>query len=232
MGYSQILKKGREILYLNDLPADVLNKEFPQLSLNSNDGKKVVLTFEDGQRVAIAKEQSDGTYSSDVYEFNSLNDELVWPSFPKLPDYLATLDLNSWDGNIDKDARDDYRSNMKDIQTTVNNIVNWMISQKDFFSKFSGSTDELKSMIIKIINVTVAQFLNDKYYDKSEIDNKLSTFNEAINNIASRQVNSSPGIGVFPPSYTGNGQQYSDDDLEVDRKLAEMNSELNKGGDI
>lgn len=183
-----------------NLPKEVIASEFPNLNLNSKDGKKVVLTFKNGKDVVIAKENDNGGYDSEVYEFSNVDDKVVWPDTPELPNYLAKLDLDSWNGVVDSNARDDLNNNRKQIQNTVNSMVDYVIDQRNFFTKFKSSLSDFKSFILKLINVSVAEFMHDnvetKYYSKAEVDSILAIQNKKISNIQNRLPNQTT-IGTF-----------------------------------
>ncbi|WP_056979885.1 hypothetical protein [Companilactobacillus nodensis] len=183
-----------------NLSKEVIASEFPNLNLNSKDGKKVVLTFKNGKDVVIAKENDDGGYDSELYEFSNVDDKVVWPDTPELPNNLAKLDLDSWNGVVDSNARDDLNNNRKQIQTTVNSMVGYVIDQRDFFTKFKTSLSDFKSFILKLINVSVSEFMHEnvetKYYSKTEVDNLLKTQNKKISNIQGRLPNNTT-IGTF-----------------------------------
>jgi len=183
-----------------NLPESVINSEFPKLKLNSKDGKNVVLTFDNGKNIVIAKQNDDGSYDSKVYEFNNVEDNVVWPVTPELPNRLARLDLNSWNGVVDSNARDDLNNNSTQVQETVNSIVDYVIDQRNFFTKFKDSLSNLKSFIVKIINLSVAKYMHDnvetQYYKKSEVNNKLDDIEKKIANIRRRLPNDTT-IGTF-----------------------------------
>ncbi|MFC6324046.1 hypothetical protein [Companilactobacillus baiquanensis] len=120
--------------------------------------------------------------------------------------------------------------NIEKIEKALNLILRDMAiitsNQKSinaYFSAFGNSTGEA---LVSSLSEMIADEVSD------EVGKETSNLSQRLSNIESRLRDSPISNGVHAPSYTGNGQQYSDDDLEVDRKLAEMNSELNKGGDI
>ncbi|WP_338232800.1 hypothetical protein [Companilactobacillus muriivasis] len=183
-----------------NLPKEVIESEFPNLKLQSPDGKKIVMTFKNGQSVVIGTEQSDGTYNSEVYEFSDVNDDVVFPKGPEFPDFLAKLSLDKFDGVANSDARDDYNNNVKHVETTVNSLVDYSINQKDYFSKLEDALSDIKGLILKQVDIVVAKYLHDnvetQYYKKSEVDSKFDDINKKLNNIRRRLPNETV-IGTF-----------------------------------
>jgi len=229
MAWYQIFKKGCDQL---NLSKEVIASEFPNLNVNSKDGKKVVLTFKNGKDVVIAKENDDGGYDSELYEFSNVDDKVVWPDTPELPSNLAKLDLDSWNGVVDSNARDDLNKNRKQIQTTVNSMVGYVIDQRDFFTKFKTSLSDFKSFILKLINVSVSEFMHEnvetKYYSKTEVDDKLDFIQREVDNI-NRAIDYKPAPnGVFPPGFTGEKDVDVNDnisDSNVSNKVESLNTE-------
>lgn len=220
------------------LDSRVIASEFPNLQLNSNDGKKVVLTFENGKNVIISKENDNGDYDSEIYEFSNegTDDKTVWPDTPELPDYLAKLDLDTWNGIVDNNFRDDYNDNIKQTQETVNSVVGYVIDQHNFFDKLKTTFSDFKGFVEKVLSIKFAQYMHDnievKYYDKTAADEKFNDLQKQINNL-SNAVNYKPQPNsVFPPGFTGKKDIDINDtihDQNVKNKVETLNDIDEKG---
>jgi len=221
-----------------NLPKEVIESEFPNLKLQSPDGKKVVMTFKNGQSVVIGTEQPDGTYDSEVYEFSDVNDDVVFPKSPEFPDFLAKLSLDKFDGVANSDARDDYNNNVKHIETTVNSLVDYSVNQKGYFSKLKDTLSDVKGFVSKIISIQVSKFMHDnvetKYYSKVDADKKFKYLQDQIDNLSNAITYKPAPGGVFPPSYTGDKNIDVNDkiyDPNVAQKIDELNSLYDEKGD-
>lgn len=206
-----------------NLPKEVIESEFPNLKLQSPDGKKVVMTFKNGQSVVIGTEQPDGTYNSEVYEFSDVNDDVVFPKSPEFPDFLAKLSLDKFDGVANSDARDDYNNNIKHIETTVNSLVDYSINQKGYFSKLKDALSDVKGFVSKIISIQVSKFMHDnvetKYYSKIDADKKFEDLQKQIDNLSNAIDYKPRPNGIFAPGFTG------DKDLDINDKIHDPNVE-------
>lgn len=218
------------------LPDEVVNSEFPNLKLNSKDGKNIVLTLDNGKNVIISKENDDGSYDSEVYEFSNADDKVIWPDTPELPNRLAKLDLNAWNGVVDSNARDDLNDNRTQVQGTVNSMVDYIIDQRNFFTKFKTSLNDLKTFITKIINLSVAKYLHDnvetKYYSKEEADKKFNDLQKQVDNLSNSIEYKPKANSIFAPGFTGNKDIDINDtihDPNVESKVETLNSIEEKG---
>lgn len=227
---------------MDDLVKEVLQSEFPQnMKLKSKDGKSVILTFKNGKDIIISSPDENSDYKSEVYEFNDVKDNVVWPDSPDFPDYLAKLNLDGFNGIANSDARDDYNNNIKHIQQTVNSVVDYSLSQKSYFSSLKNTLSNLKSFILKLINVSVANFMHEnveeKYYSKKDMDRKLKYLQQQINNLNNAveyKPDSSSLNSVFPPSYTGDKQVDINDEIQdanIENKIDLLNQNLEKEKD-
>lgn len=219
-----------------NLPKEVIESEFPNLKLQSPDGKKVVMTFKNGQSVVIGTEQPDGTYDSKVYEFSDVNYDVVFPKSPEFPDFLAKLSLDKFDGVANSDARDDYNNNVKHVETTVNSLVDYSISQKSYFSKLKDALSDLKGFVSKIISIQVSKFMHDnvetKYYSKVEADKKFEDLQKQIDNLSNAIDYKPKPNGIFAPGFTGDKDIDINDrihDPNVENKVETLNSYEEKG---
>jgi len=219
-----------------NLPKEVIESEFPNLKLQSPDGKKVVMTFKNGQNVVIGTEQADGTYDSEVYDFSDVNDDVVFPKSPEFPDFLAKLSLDKFDGVANSDARDDYNNNVKHIETTVNSLVDYSINQKGYFAKLKDVLSDIKGLILKQVDIVVAKYLHDnvetKYYSRDAVDKMMEKQNKRINNIQSNLHTHENLNGVYPPSYSGPTPTLNSDDKILNpasRAKLEKMKEANNG---
>ncbi|KRK93635.1 hypothetical protein [Companilactobacillus futsaii] len=187
---------------MDDLVKEVLQSEFPQnMKLKSKDGKSVILTFKNGKDVIISSPDENGGYKSEVYEFNDVKDNVVWPDSPEFPDYLAKLNLDGFNGIVNSDARDDYNNNIKHIQQTVNSVVDYSVSQKNYFDKLKDVFGNFKGFVETIISAKTAEFLSkfsDQYYKKEEIDNEVRILQSQIDHLKNENPTSNgvkkPGV--------------------------------------
>lgn len=193
-----------------DLAKAVMKSEFPQdMKLKPKKGKHVILSFKNGQNVIISNENNNGNYDSEIYEFNNVDDNVVWPDSPEFPDYLARLNLDLFDGVANSDSRDDYNNNIKHIQEAMNSMIDYSTNQKTYFGKLKNTLNDLKGFILKLINLSVAKYMHDevevKYYKKEDVDKKIDDLQAQINNLTNAVTYKPDGSknSVFPPSYTG-----------------------------
>lgn len=217
-----------------NLNKDVIESEFPNLKMQSPDGKKVVMTFKNGQTVVVGTEQTDGTYDSEVYEFTDVNDDLIFPDSPDFPDFLAKLSLDKFDGVANSNARDDYNNNVKHIQDTVNSLVDYSTNQKGYFAKLKDAFSDIKSLILKHVDIVVAKYLHDnietKYYSKVDVDKKVDFLQKQINNINHYIGDKPQPNSKFAKGFTGN-PDYNDKimDSNVEGKVENLNTEDEEG---
>ncbi|KAE9560640.1 hypothetical protein [Companilactobacillus bobalius] len=117
------------------LPDGVVKSEFPGLSMQSKDGKTAVLSFDNGEKVIISKQNSDGTTDSEVYNFKAVTDETVFPPVPESSNYWHDVDLDKWNGVIDSNFKDSLNSNNDQIQKSINSLYEYETDQRNFFAK-------------------------------------------------------------------------------------------------
>ena len=191
------------------LDKSVIKSEFPNLELQSKHRKKVAFTLKGGQDIVIGKEKDNGDYDSELYEFSNVDDNLVWPTPPDLPNYWAKVDFDKWNGVIDSNSRDDFNKGTTQLQATVNALVDYETDQRNYFAKLQETLSDFRGLILKIINFSVAKFMHDevevKYYKKDDVDKKIDDLQAQINNLTNAVTYKPDGSqnSVFPPSYTG-----------------------------
>jgi len=132
-----------------------------------------------------------------------------------------------FDGIANSDSRDDYNNNIKHIQETMNSIIDYSINQKTYFGKLKNTLNDLKGFILKLINLSVSNFMHEnvetKYYKKEDVDKKIEFLQaqiENLNNAVSYKPDGSLN-SVFPPSYTG------DKKIDINDQIQDVNV-LNK----
>lgn len=216
------------------LTKQVLKSEFPNLNLESKHHKKVTFSMKDGQDIIISKEKDNGDYESELYEFDEVNDNVVWPEPPELPNYWSKVDLDKWNGVIDSDARDDFNKGVKQVQSTVNSLIDYETDQRNYFAKLKDSLSDLKTFILRIISFRVATYLHDevetKYYDKETVDKKDELLQRQINNLTAAIRYKPDPNGVQAPSYTGDKDiNDSISDAKVLKKIEELSDNDMKG---
>lgn len=184
------------------LPDGVVDSEFPGLSMQSKDVKTAVLSFDNGEKVIISKQNSDGTTDSEVYNFKAVTDETVFPPVPDLPDYWHNVDLDKWNGVIDSNSKDSFNSNSDQIQKSINSLYEYETDQRNFFVKLKSTLSDFKGFVETIIASKTADFLSkfsDQYYKKEEIDNEVRILQSQIDHLKNENSTSN-GIkkpGVF-----------------------------------
>lgn len=205
-----------------NLPEDVINSEFPNLKLNSKDGKTVTLAFDNGENVVISKQNDDGTTDSEVYNFKAVTDETVFPPVPDLPNYWHNVDLDEWNGVIDSNFKDSLKSNNDQIQKSINSLYEYETDQRNFFVKLKDTLSDFKGFVETIISSKVADYLSkfsDQFYKKEEIDEKIDNLQKQIDNL-SNAVNYKPQPNsVFPPGFTG------EKDIDINDTIHDQNIE-------
>lgn len=204
--------------------------------MQSKDGKTAVLSFDNGEKVIISKQNSDGTTDSEVYNFKAVTDETAFPPVPDLPDYWHNVDLDKWNGVIDSNFKDSLNSNSDQIQKSINSLYEYETDQRNFFAKLKDTLSDFKGFVEKILNIKFAQYMHDnievKYYDKTAADEKFNDLQKQIDNL-SNAVNYKPQPNsVFPPGLTGKKDIDIDDtiyDQNVKTKVETLNDIDEKG---
>ncbi|MDR4934418.1 hypothetical protein RF371_11510 [Companilactobacillus paralimentarius] len=204
------------------LPDGVVDSEFPGLSMQSKDGKTAVLSFDNGEKVIISKQNSDGTTDSEVYNFKAVTDETVFPPVPDLPNYWHNVDLDEWNGVIDSNFKDSLKSNNDQIQKSINSLYEYETDQRNFFAKLKDTLSDFKGFVETIISAKTAEFLSkfsDQYYKKEKVDEKIDNLQKQIDNL-SNAVNYKPQPNsVFPPGFTG------EKDIDINDTIHDQNIE-------
>lgn len=208
--------------------------------MQSKDGKTAVLSFDNGEKVIISKQNSDGTTDSEVYNFKAVTDETAFPPVPDLPNYWHNVDLDKWNGVIDSNFKDSLNSNSDQIQKSINSLYEYETDQRNFFAKLKDTLSDFKGFVETIISAKTAEFLSkfsDQYYKKSEVDGKLKYLQQQINNLNNAveyKPDSSSLNSVFPPSYTGDKQVDINDEIQdanIENKIDSLKQNLEKEKD-
>lgn len=215
------------------LPDGVVDSEFPGLSMQSKDGKTAVLSFDNGEKVIISKQNSDGTTDSEVYNFKAVTDETVFPPVPDLPNYWHDVDLDKWNGVIDSNFKDSLNSNNDQIQKTINSLYEYETDQRNFFVKLKSTLSDFKGFVETIIASKTAEFLSkfsDQYYKKDEIDSMMADLSTRIDNVRKRVPNQTT-IGTFHnPSRSDQMTTNIDVNDKVTPEAQSVLDEIEKGG--
>lgn len=184
-----------------NLPDGVVKSEFPGLSMQSKDGKTAVLSFDNGEKVIISKQNSDGTTDSEVYNFKAVTDETVFPPVPDLPNYWHNVDLDEWNGVIDSNFKDSLKSNNDQIQKSINSLYEYETDQRNFFVKLKDTLSDFKGFVETIISSKVADYLSkfsDQFYKKEEIDEQIRVLQSQIDHLKNENPTSNgvkkPGV--------------------------------------
>ena len=215
------------------LPDGVVKSEFPGLSMQSKDGKTAVLSFDNGEKVIISKQNSDGTTDSEVYNFKAVTDETVFPPVPDLPNYWHNVDLDKWNGVIDSNSKDSFNSNSDQIQKSINSLYEYETDQRNFFVKLKDTLSDFKGFVETIISAKTAEFLSkfsDQYYKKDEIDSMMADLSTRIDNVRKRVPNNT-AIGTFHnPSRSDQMPTNIDVNDKVTPEAQSVLDEIEKGG--
>lgn len=215
------------------LPDGVVKSEFPGLSMQSKDGKTAVLSFDNGEKVIISKQNSDGTTDSEVYNFKAVTDETVFPPVPDLPNYWHNVDLDKWNGVIDSNSKDIFNSNSDQIQKSINSLYEYETDQRNFFVKLKDTLSDFKGFVETIISAKTAEFLSkfsDQYYKKDEIDSMMADLSTRIDNVRKRMPNNTT-IGTFHnPSRSDQMPTNIDVNDKVTPEAQSVLDEIEKGG--
>lgn len=215
------------------LPDGVVKSEFPGLSMQSKDGKTAVLSFDNGEKVIISKQNSDGTTDSEVYNFKAVTDETVFPPVPDLPNYWHNVDLDKWNGVIDSNFKDSLNSNNDQIQKSINSLYEYETDQRNFFAKLKDTLSDFKGFVETIISAKTAEFLSkfsDQYYKKDEIDSMMADLSTRIDNVRKRVPNNTT-IGTFHnPSRSDQMPTNIDVNDKVTPEAQSVLDEIEEGG--
>ena len=215
------------------LPKGVVDSEFPGLSVQSKDGKTAVLSFDNGEKVIISKQNSDGTTDSEVYNFKAVTDETVFPPVPDLPNYWHNVDLDKWNGVIDSNSKDSFNSNSDQIQKSINSLYEYETNQRNFFVKLKSTLSDFKGFVETIISAKTAEFLSkfsDQYYKKNEIDSMMADLSTRIDNVRKRVPNNTI-IGTFHnPSRTDQMPTNINVNDKVTPEAQSVLDEIERGG--
>lgn len=215
------------------LPDGVVKSEFPGLSMQSKDGKTAVLSFDNGEKVIISKQNSDGTTDSEVYNFKAVTDETVFPPVPDLPNYWHNVDLDKWNGVIDSNSKDSFNSNSDQIEKSINSLYEYETDQRNFFVKLKDTLSDFKGFVETIISAKTAEFLSkfsDQYYKKDEIDSMMADLSTRIDNVRKRVPNNT-AIGTFHnPSRSDQMPTNIDVNDKVTPEAQSVLDEIEEGG--
>jgi len=203
------------------------------LSMQSKDGKTAVLSFDNGEKVIISKQNSDGTTDSEVYNFKAVTDETVFPPVPDLPNYWHNVDLDKWNGVIDSNSKDSFNSNSDQIQKSINSLYEYETDQRNFFAKLKDTLSDFKGFVETIISAKTAEFLSkfsDQYYKKDEIDSMMADLSTRIDNVRKRVPNNT-AIGTFHnPSRSDQMPTNIDVNDKVTPEAQSVLDEIEEGG--
>lgn len=218
-------------MQLNELPPEILESEFPNLvSKTLEKGYLVLDNGDDGKQVIIARPTMDGKFHGKIYELSQPKDEVIFPSLPDFSKTLSQINCDNWDGRVDDVFRDDYNNNLKQIQHTINALVDDNKLLRKYIEDLQDVFKAKQDSIVKLISLVVSEFLDKNYYPKSEIDAKIKLLEAKIANVQQSATKERPIYGGHNnPSRTSNlprPENSGDDDIE-DYNLRDF---LNKEG--
>lgn len=205
-------------MHLNELPQEILESEFPNLvSKTLEKGYLILDNGNDGKQVIIARPTTDGKFHGKIYELSQPKDEVIFPSLPDFSKTLSQINCDNWDGRVDDVFRDDYNNNLKQIQHTINALVDDNKLLRKYIEDLQDAFKNKQDNIVKLISLVVSEFLDKNYYPKAAVDQKLNLLEAKINNLQKR-VQAAPAIGPYAnPSRT---DQYPTN-LDINDKIAD-----------
>lgn len=226
-------------VHLNELPQEILESEFPNLvSKTLEKGYLILDNGDDGKQVIIARPTTDGKFHGKIYELSQPKDEVIFPSLPDFSKTLSQINCDNWDGRVDDVFRDDYNNNLKQIQHTINALVDDNKLLRKYIEDLQDVFKAKQDSIVKLISLVVSEFLDKNYYPKAEVDQKLNEIRNEINNFEDRVKNGTVTNKYFNPSFTGikpeeNENDYNDDiyDDTDKKKLLALTGDLENGGE-
>lgn len=226
-------------MHLNELPQEILESEFPNLvSKTLEKGYLILDNGDDGKQVIIARPTTDGKFHGKIYELSQPKDEVIFPSLPDFSKTLSQINCDNWDGRVDDVFRDDYNNNLKQIQHTINALVDDNKLLRKYIEDLQDVFKAKQDSIVKLISLVVSEFLDKNYYPKAEVDQKLNEIRNEINNFEDRVKNGTVTNKYFNPSFTGIKPEENEDDYNDDiyddtdkKKLLALTGDLENGGE-
>lgn len=203
-------------MHLNELPQEILESEFPNLvSKTLEKGYLILDNGDDGKQVIIARPTTDGKFHGKIYELSQPKDEVIFPSLPDFSKTLSQINCDNWDGRVDDVFRDDYNSNLKQIQHTVNELVKDNLIFRKYIEDLQDVFKNKQDNIVKLISLVVSEFLDKNYYPKAAVDKKLDLLEAEIANVQQSATREPPIIyGENNPSRTSSLPD--DEDTNID----------------
>ena len=203
-------------VHLNELPQEILESEFPNLvSKTLEKGYLILDNGDDGKQVIIARPTTDGKFHGKIYELSQPKDEVIFPSLPDFSKTLSQINCDNWDGRVDDVFRDDYNSNLKQIQHTVNELVKDNLIFRKYIEDLQDVFKNKQDNIVKLISLVVSEFLDKNYYPKAAVDKKLQLLEAEIANVQQNATREPPIIyGENNPSRTSSLPD--DEDTNID----------------
>lgn len=203
-------------VHLNELPQEILESEFPNLvSKTLEKGYLILDNGDDGKQVIIARPTTDGKFHGKIYELSQPKDEVIFPSLPDFSKTLSQINCDNWDGRVDDVFRDDYNNNLKQIQHTINALVDDNKLLRKYIEDLQDAFKNKQDNIVKLISLVVSEFLDKNYYPKAAVDKKLDLLEAEIANVQQSATREPPIIyGENNPSRTSSLPD--DEDTNID----------------
>ncbi|MCO6542134.1 MAG: hypothetical protein J6573_07525 [Lactobacillus sp.] len=213
-------------MQINELPQEILESEFPELV--SKNVKRDILLIDNGQKVIISSPDAKGQYHGKVYEFNQPKENIVYPNTPIFSETLSRVDCDRWDGRLDDTFRSDYNNNLKEIQHSVNELISDNLLIRKYIEDVQNVFNHRQENLIRLISLVVADYIDKNYYQKSEVDSKISLLNKRLDNLQAR-VNAAPAIGPYAnPSRTDQYPSNLDVNDQVTPEAEQIIEDFNK----
>lgn len=213
-------------MQINELPQEVLESEFPELA--SKNVKRDILMIDNGQKVIIASPDKTGQYHGKVYEFNQPKEHVIFPTNPEFSETLSRVDCDRWDGRIEDTFKSDYNNNLKQIQHSINELISDDLLVRKYIEDVQKSFNQRQENLIRLISLVVSDYIDKNYYQKSEVDSKISLLNKRLDNLQAR-VQHAPAIGPYAnPSRTDQYPSNLDVNDQVTPEAEQIIEDFNK----
>lgn len=131
---------------------------------------RLIATADDGRQVVILTPDELGGLDASFYDFGEIKIDSTLPQKPVFNETLAELNLNTWNGILDAASEQDYNTNIRAVQGTVNSLVSINRKLINFIDGLSTQDDVNQDYFKKLAAAYVAKYMSDNCYSKAEVD--------------------------------------------------------------
>lgn len=223
--------------HLWNLPDSILQSEFPEIwdkkkkLRDKNAHFDQIITDQDDGEIYIKRH---GSNKAERIELFKLSDLLKYPEMPEIQELDEKKIIRDWislaDDNIFNRTNENWetiRTDFEDLWHNFKAVYNWSQQINDFLP-----------FAIKQLDTNLSITLNENYYPKAEVDQKLNEIRNEINNFEDRVKNGTVTNKYFNPSFTGIKPEENEDDYNDDiyddtdkKKLLALTGDLENGGE-